>query len=147
MCNEDCEKIGRRTDYFKRKIRISYDDDAGTIYNKIISLGKPLLLKSLKNIIANKYQLIDQKDDDACYAKKIEKIESRIFWNELAENINLKVRAFNPFPGAWTFLSGTDLRIKILKSKVIYKNSSENEKNLLIGNVNENMEVKCGKII
>ena len=37
-----------------------------------------------------------------------------------AKEINLKIRAFNPFPGAWTKIRG-DKRIKILKSEVLKK--------------------------
>ena len=38
-----------------------------------------------------------------------------------AEKINLMVRAFNPFPGAWTRIIGDNKRIKILKSEVVKK--------------------------
>ena len=47
-------------------------------------------------------------------AQKIEKIESKINWNENAEEILAKIRAFYPIPGTWFVLNGK--RIKITKT-------------------------------
>ena len=59
------------------------------------------------------------------------------------KDINLKVRAFNPFPGAWTKISGDNKRIKILKSEVVKKMIPK--RNLVVGNVSDSLEIKCGK--
>ena len=68
----------------------------------MILVGCPLLVKAMKDIINKDYKMINQKENLSTYAKKIKKSESRIKWEDNAEKINLKVRAFNPFPGAWT---------------------------------------------
>ena len=75
-----------------------------------------------------------QKENLSTYAKKIKKSETRIKWEENAKEINLKIRAFNPFPGAWTKIRGDDKRIKILKSEVV-KKKIVTQKNLVIGGV------------
>jgi len=126
-----------------KKIKINFDDNAGSIYKKMIMIGRPLLIKAMKDIINEDYKIINQKENLSTYAKKIEKSESRIEWEDNAEKINLKVRAFNPFPGAWTKISGNNKRIKILKSEVVKKKKLQRD--LLVGNVSDSLEVKCGK--
>ena len=125
------------------KIKINFDDNAGSIYKKMILVGRPLLVKAIKDIINDDHKMIIQKENLSTYAKKIKKSESRIKWEHNAEKINLMVRAFNPFPGAWTKIRGGDKRIKILKSEVVKKKVAS-QKNLVIGGVSDNLEVKCG---
>ena len=126
-----------------KKIKINFDDNAGSIYKKMIMIGRPLLIKAMKDIINEDYKIINQKENLSTYAKKIEKSESRIEWEDNAEKINLKVRAFNPFPGAWTKISGDNKRIKILKSEIVKKNAIP-KGNLDVGNVSDSLVVKCG---
>jgi|TARA_B100000287_G_scaffold98947_1_gene91004 methionyl-tRNA formyltransferase len=126
------------------KIKINFDDNAGSIYKKMILVGRPLLVKAIKDIINDDHKMIIQKENLSTYAKKIKKSESRIKWEHNAEKINLMVRAFNPFPGAWTRISGDNKRIKILKSEVV-KKKIISHRNLVIGDVSDNLEVKCGK--
>ena len=103
------------------KIKINFDDNAGSLYEKMILVGLPLLVKVIKDIMKKNYKMIFQKEHLSTYAKKIQKSETRIRWEDTAEEINLKVRAFNPFPGAWTKIRGGDKRIKILKSEIVKK--------------------------
>ena len=126
------------------KIKINYDDNAGSIYKKMILVGCPLLVKAMKEIINKDYKMINQKENLSTYAPKIKKSESRIMWKDNAEKINLKIRAFNPFPGAWTKIRGDNKRIKILKSEVVKKKIAH-EKNLVIGKISDSLEVSCGK--
>ena len=125
------------------KIKINFDDNAGSIYEKMISIGRRLLVNTIKDIMNRKFKMIFQKEHLSTYAKKIKKSESRIKWADTAEKINLKVRAFNPFPGAWTKIRGDNKRIKILESEVIKKILPK--KNLVVGNVSDGLEIKCGK--
>ena len=125
------------------KIKINFDDNAGSLYEKMILIGLPLLVKAIKDIMKKNYKMIFQKEHLSTYAKKIQKSETRIKWRDSAEEINLKVRAFNPFPGAWTRIRGDNKRIRILKSEVV-KNKIVSERNLVVGNVSDSLEVKCG---
>jgi methionyl-tRNA formyltransferase len=86
---------------------IGADDTARTLHDKLATLGASLVLCVLDAPHSPKPQ------DDSCatYAAKIDKREARIEWNEPAEAIALKVRAFNPVPGAATTHSGTILKI------------------------------------
>jgi methionyl-tRNA formyltransferase len=56
-----------------------------------------------------------QPNEGETYASKIEKAEARIDWAQPADEIERKVRAFAPFPGAWFEANGE--RIKLLDAR------------------------------
>ena len=126
------------------KINISQSDTSGTIYEKMVTTGKSLLIQSIKKIVNGDFKYRHQDENLATYAKKIEKKETRIFWNESAEKISLKIRAFNPYPGAWTTINKINARIKILKAEVLNVCDDSDDTNSPIGFVSESLVVKCG---
>ena len=56
------------------------------------------------------------------YARKIDKTEALINWSDSAEIIDRRIRAFNPFPAAYTELAG--LRVKIWGAQVASSSSA-----------------------
>jgi methionyl-tRNA formyltransferase len=59
---------------------------------------------------------VDQDDQLSCYAAKITKQEALIDWSQPAQVLDRQVRAFNPFPAAYTTLG--ELRIKVWQAEV-----------------------------
>ena len=80
-------------------------------------LGAELILDAIKLIKSDKANFTNQNDNEATYAKKIDKIETKINWNEKANKIIAKINAFSPIPGCWFDFLGT--RIKVLKAKEV----------------------------
>ena len=80
-------------------------------------LGAKLILDTLKLIENKSANFIEQNESEATYAKKIEKSETKISWNDDAEKIIAKINAFSPNPGCWFELNGN--RIKIIKAKKV----------------------------
>ena len=101
----------------QEKIKISKETSYEDLSKKMALIGAKLILDTINLIKTNKANFIDQKESDASYAKKIDKKESRINWNEDASNIIAKINALNPTPGCWFDLSGS--RIKILKAREV----------------------------
>ena len=95
--------------------KINYEE----MSKKMSDLGAKLIIDALELIKNNKANFTPQDETEVTYAKKIEKIESKINWNESAENILAKIRAFYPSPGTWFLLNGK--RIKITKAIVVEK--------------------------
>jgi len=95
--------------------KINYEE----MSEKMSDLGAKLIIDALELIKNNKANFTPQDETEVTYAKKIGKIESKINWNESAEKILAKIRAFYPNPGTWFVLNGK--RIKITKAKVIEK--------------------------
>ena len=97
-------------------------------------LGAKLILESLDLIEKDKAKFISQNDKEATYAKKIEKIESKIDWNLEAKNIVAKINALYPNPGSWFELKGS--RIKVIKAIEVNAKAAPGEiisKDFIIG--------------
>jgi methionyl-tRNA formyltransferase len=128
----------------KSRIKIGENDSTEIIFKQIISKGKPLLLQTLNDVVDGKYKLEEQDQKKVTYANKIEKNESKIDWNKSASEILLKVRAFYPAPGAWTFLDNGK-RVRILIAKVFPKSEDYNYKEQNFSLLEDDLIIKCGK--
>ena len=129
----------------KKEIYIEKNDNAGTLHEKLSVIGSELILIALVDIFNNNYSTKKQKEKDATYAEKIIKNETKIDWSQNAQNINNKIRAFNPWYGAWTYLhkKNKKIRIKIVEAEVI--NSSDTLKQEFFRDSQKNLIVKCNK--
>ena len=90
------------------------DKTTGELTEELAELGAQLMVGTLRDLAV--HTAVEQDNDDATHAPKIDKAEARIDWSEPAEVIERKVRALAPFPGAWFELDGN--RVKVLKAEV-----------------------------
>jgi methionyl-tRNA formyltransferase len=79
---------------------------------ELFTIGAKLLIKILPQYIKGEIKPEPQDHTKATYTKIFKREDSRINWNEPAEKIYNKIRAFNPEPGAWTTWKGKILNIK-----------------------------------
>ena len=98
----------------KSKIKITKEINYEKLSAQMSKLGAKLILEALSLIKKGNAKFIFQKDKDATYAKKIEKVESKINWNLEAKNIVAKINALHPNPGSWFELKGS--RIKVIRA-------------------------------
>ena len=103
-----------------KSININPSDTSKTIHDKLSNLTAEMLVKTIKEYIDGKVVPIKQKEDGVKYADKIVKDEAIINWSLPSINIFNKVRAFDPFPSTYTFLSG--VKIKIVETKLCKEN-------------------------
>ena len=103
----------------QERIKINQEMSYEELSKKMSEIGEKLILNSIKLIENKKANFIDQKESEATYAKKIQKKESKIDWNESAKKNIAKINALYPNPGCWFDLSNT--RIKIIKAIEIEK--------------------------
>lgn len=90
---------------------ISDHDTGGSLHDRLADIGPPALLATLHAIAAGALQAEPQDDSQSNYAPKISKQEAAIDWQQSADAIARKVRAFDPFPVAHTQVDGQPLRI------------------------------------
>lgn len=76
-----------------------------------------LTLEALRAVSGGYAKPKKQPEEGVTYAKKLEKAESQINWNETATEIERRIRAFTPWPGTW-FAKGKD-RVKVIKAEVV----------------------------
>jgi methionyl-tRNA formyltransferase len=92
-------------------IDIGPEETGGQLHDRLAPLGAKALMKTLDMLLAD--QLNPQVQDDALanYAHKLEKSEAEIDWSQSAIELERMVRAFNPWPVAYTRLGDKTLRI------------------------------------
>lgn len=95
--------------YAARTTPIDAEDTAGSLHDRLAQLGAELLLQVLTKLPALKPA--PQDDARASYAAKLTRAEARLDWTQSAAMLARAVRAFNPWPMAWTLLRGEPLRI------------------------------------
>ena len=98
----------------KAKIKIEKNNNFVDLSKKLSKLGSEMILESLDLIENDKAKFIPQNEKEATYAKKINKKEAKINWNDKARLIIAKINAFNPNPGTWFELYGN--RVKVMKA-------------------------------
>jgi methionyl-tRNA formyltransferase len=91
------------------------EDTGGSLHDKLITLGGPALLQALDQIEAGTCVPEKQDDDLSTYAPKLSKEEAALDWCLDATQLERKVRAFNPFPIAYTKPAGAsdEQRIRV----------------------------------
>lgn len=91
---------------------IEPDETSRSLHDRLAHLGADLIVRALKMIESgSQYDLKAQDAEGITYASKILKSESAIDWSKTAAEIDRKVRAFNPFPGATTQFEGETIKI------------------------------------
>ena len=104
---------------------ICSDDTAVTLMDRLAILGAVTLVKALK--LMNSGELVREPQDHAraTYAPKMQKTDGLIDWGLPAAVIERRIRAYDPWPGAFTFLPvrlnkpGMSGRIKVLQAEVL----------------------------
>lgn len=108
---------------------IGPDETTGILHGRLANLGADALMYCIE--LASKGELPDpiiQDGEKATYAHKLSKAEARLDWQEKAEILARKIRAFNPWPVSWCELAGQ--RIRIWQAEVV-----ENETGIQPGEV------------
>ncbi len=88
---------------------IADDDTAGTVHDRLAILGARLIIAALDRI--DDLTALPQPADGVTYAAKIAKGEAALDWRRTATDIDRRVRAFNPFPGAVAEFQGAPIKV------------------------------------
>ena len=104
-----------------RRTPILPADDSQTLHDRLAQLGAELLVQTIPDYVAGKISPQPQPAEGSSYAAKIKKEDGRIDWTKPASEIWNRLRAFTPWPGAYTFLSvePKPLLLKIWKVEVL----------------------------
>tara|TARA_B100001142_G_scaffold269471_1_gene275143 strand:+ start:202 stop:1134 length:933 start_codon:yes stop_codon:yes gene_type:complete len=98
------------------KIKLNKNDNAQEISEKLSLLAAEKILDDIDEILDDKAKFFEQDNSKATYAKKIDKSEGKINWNDGALNILSKINGLFPVPGAFFNFNGE--RYKILKAEI-----------------------------
>jgi len=93
------------------EVPIGTEDTCQTLHDRLADLGAGLLLETVEKMKSGSIRPVPQDHSEATYAPPLKKEDGRIDWKKAPEEIDRQVRAFNPWPGAFTSLGDRLLRI------------------------------------
>ncbi|MEO0184806.1 MAG: methionyl-tRNA formyltransferase [candidate division WOR-3 bacterium] len=105
------EKIDHGKIILRKEIAIDKNDTYGSLSRRLALLGAEIIIDALRMIESNDYKPIEQNESEMTYAKKIQKEETFINWQDSTEKIHNLIRALNPNPGARANFRNTELII------------------------------------
>src|SRR3989344_2491609 len=124
---------------------IADSDTYESLSQKLAVLGAELLIKILPDYISGKIKPVLQEHEKPTYTKIIKKENGKIDWTKGAVEIERMVRAYYPWPTAWTIwrIKNLELRIKVLEAEVLENNENYKTGEVFLTSKNE-LAVKCG---
>ena len=120
----------------KYQINILENENAKSLSERLSKLASEKIIENIKEILDEKIKFNEQDHNQATYAKKIEKSEGKINWNDPAEKILAKINGLYSNPGAW--FKFQNQRYKILKAKLSKKSGKIGEI------IDKNLTICCG---
>lgn len=112
--------------YKQISLPIENTDTSATLFAKLAELGAKLLLEVLNDIEYGKSVITPQDNAATIYAEKISKEEAKLNWNLSAIELDRMIRAFNPWPIAYTNIN--DQSIRIWQAQVLPDNNPNENK-------------------
>lgn len=95
----------------KTQLEITATDTAQTLHDKLAMQGGEALKSAVDALSLGTLVAEVQDDNLSNYAEKLSKAEGELNWTQSAVQLDRIIRAFNPWPVAWTLFEGQPLRI------------------------------------
>jgi methionyl-tRNA formyltransferase len=124
------------------EIPIGEGETFETLHDRLAELGAQLLKETIAGLESEKITPVSQDHSGATYAPLIKKEDGQIDWSKGADEIDRQVRAFNPWPGAYT--QWEDRLLKIFGGEV-RKGAPQGENGSVSWVGTDVIEVKAGK--
>ena len=129
----------------RQELDIAKEETSASLHDRLADMGASLIVQTL-NALDARHTLVKspQAKDGVSYADKILKSEGEINWQLSANEIDRRIRAFNPFPGASATLGGEP--IKILNSALAAQASPRHSAvpGQILGASETGVYVQCG---
>ena len=121
---------------------INADDTGSSLHDRLATIAATEIVETLEQLNANELRAQTQEHSQSSYAKKLSKQEANINWQESAEMIERKVRAFNAWPVAYTFLA--DQRIRVWEASLGIAEHAQ-QPGFILSSENQAIQVATGK--
>ena len=116
------EALDRGDILSQRKIDILPTDTGGSLHDRLAQTAPDALLESLQLLAKEIAPRVPQNNALATYAPKLNRNDGKIDWSQPADILERKIRAFNPWPGAFTTVtakSGKPRNLKIFSASIV----------------------------
>jgi methionyl-tRNA formyltransferase len=127
--------------YLARTIPILPDDSAGSLHDRLATLGARCIVQALPEIAKGALAPAPQPTDGITYAHKITKPEAAIDWQRDSLEVDRQIRAFNPVPGAFSMLRNESVKIW----RGFASADGQGAPGAILGYDPDGIDVACGK--
>jgi methionyl-tRNA formyltransferase len=105
------EKMDAGPIFLQREISVAPNDTTASLQAKLAPVGAELVVETIAGLKAGNLTPQAQDESKVTYAPVLKKEDGLIDWNLPAVSIERRVRGFNPWPSAYTYLAGNLLKI------------------------------------
>ncbi len=144
------EKIDTGAMIFQEELPIDPNENAGSLHNKLMSLGSALVVKTVQHIEKDEVTTtIQTTKEDIKTAYKIHKETCEIDWTDTIDNIYNRIRGLSPYPASWTTLYNGDDRyaIKIYEVEKVLESHSHAAGSIISSKKEIKIAVKEGYLL
>ena len=122
----------------QRAVPIGAKTTAATLHDDLAALGAELIVEALEGLADDRIRPQPQPEDGVTYAGKISRGDALLDWRAPAADLERRVRALTPWPGAMATLP--DLRLKVLEAQVVSGGAASPPGTV----IDEHLTVACG---
>lgn len=127
------------------RVPIEDTTTAATLHDQLAEVGTRALVEALDRMSDQQLTATPQPLDGVTYAAKLSKAEARLDFSQSAVVLSQRVRAFNPFPVAWTTLGGDTLRLWQADARVALGSELDAAPGQLLDGPSDALHVACGE--
>jgi methionyl-tRNA formyltransferase len=105
----------------EKRIEIAPDETGGSLHDRLAEIAPAALAEALAALGNGTAPRFPQDSSLATYAAKLEREDGRLNWSEPAALLERKIRAFDPWPGAFAVLrddAGRERKLKIFRAHI-----------------------------
>lgn len=95
----------------EKRFRLRPRETGGSLHDALAEVGAKAITEAVDGLAANALKPVAQSEQGVTYARKLEKAEAAIDWQQAADRIERRIRAFNPWPVCHAELDGERIRI------------------------------------
>ena len=127
-------------------LNIAANETSTTLHDRLAVMGAKLIVQTLNTLEKEKaLHATPQQNEGVTYAEKILKSEAEIDWTLSAQEIDCRIRAFNPFPGATGIINDTPLKCWSSRLSPPNVNDKTSEPGKILGFSEDGAYIQCGK--
>jgi methionyl-tRNA formyltransferase len=124
----------------QHRLVIAPDDDFLSLHDRLAALGAEAIVAALADIAAGRARAVAQPETGALYARKLAKDEAEIDWSRPCAELERKIRALRPAPGARSRVRGA--AIKLWRARCV---AGEGVPGTVLQAGDEGVRIACGE--
>lgn len=125
----------------KKSLPIGENETAGQLHDRMAVLGRETMEETLRLLCAGELKAEKQDDSLTCYAPMMKKEDGCIDWQQPARAIHNLVRGLDPWPGAYTQLSGDVLKL----AETTVDETASGPAGTILSATPEGVKIACGQ--